>query len=145
MPTLLGKKYDIWHRGYFPQMLNEDYPIWERYLGEHCREFLWFYYNVHVGGFLNSAPEIPESIQKAWWKSTAKRIDAIGEKEKEIWIIEVSARPGFRAVGQVMTYQYLWRRDPKIDKPCKTMLVGRMLDDDLEAVMMEMGIAYIEI
>ena len=145
MPTVLGQQYDIYWRGNYPQMLNEDDVIWERFLEKHHKEFLWFYYNVHVGGQLISDPTVPENVQKAWWKSTAKRIDVIGEKEKEIWIIEVAARPGFRALGQVMTYVHLWNKDPKINKPIKSVLIGNMLDDDLQEMLDIMGVINIEV
>ena len=125
-------------------MLDEDYPAWERYLDKHGKEFLWFYYNVRVGGQVNTDQTIPPNISKAWYDSTAKRIDAIGEKEKEIWIIEVAGRPGFRAIGQVLTYEHLWNLDPKINKPVKNMLVGQRLDDDLKQVLKKLNVAYIE-
>jgi len=98
-------------------MLREDYPIWERFLDKFGRDFLHFYYNVRVGGQENTDPDISDEVKRAWWAATAKRIDAIGEKEKEIWIIEVTNRPGFRATGQILTYQFLWNLDPKIHKP----------------------------
>ena len=145
MPTVLGRKYDIFWRGKYPQMLNEDFPIWKRYLKAHGEEYLWFYYNVYVDGQLPTNPNIPEKLKEGWWKSTAKRIDAIGEKENEIVIIEITTRPGFRAIGQILTYRYLWNKDPLIRKPVRNLLVGHMLDDDLEAVLSEMGIDYIEI
>jgi len=125
-------------------MLQEDYPIWTRYLDKHCEEFLWFYYNVRVGGQVNTDPDMLPGVAKTWYESTAKRIDAIGEKEKEIWIIEVTTRPGFRAIGQVLTYEHLWNLDPKINKPVKNMLVGARLDDDLEQVLKKLNVEYIE-
>jgi len=79
--------------------------------------------------------EASEAMKKMWYASTAKRIDAIGEKKDEIWIIEVASSPYLRAVGQCLTYRFLWDLDPKINKPAKMKLLCYYLDSDLEKVL----------
>ena len=86
-----------------------------------------------------------EAMKKMWYASTAKRIDAIGEKEKEIWIIEVASSPYLRAVGQCLSYLFLWNLDPKIDKPAKMILLCWHLDSDLEKVLGHHGVRVITI
>lgn len=81
--------------------------------------------------------------KKQWYLSTSKRIDALGEKPEELWIIEVAASPYLRAVGQCLTYQFLWNLDPKIDKPSKMVLVCPHLDTDLERVLKHYGVEII--
>jgi len=75
-----------------------------------------------------------------WRANTAKRADAIAELENEVWIIEVSARPGLRAVGQLMVYLSLWMEDPKIEKPEKSVLVCEEVDTDLISSAARFGI-----
>ena len=84
-----------------------------------------------------------EAIKKMWYASTAKRIDAIGEKKKEIWIIEVAASPYLRAVGQCLSYKFLWEEDPKIDKPAKMVLLCYFLDSDLERILKHYGVTIV--
>jgi len=76
-----------------------------------------------------------EAIKKMWYASTAKRIDAIGEKKDEIWIIEVAASPYLRAVGQCLSYLFLWNEDPKIKKPAKMILLCYFIDSDLRRIL----------
>ena len=76
-----------------------------------------------------------EAMKKMWYASTAKRIDAIGEKKGEIWIIEVASSPYLRAVGQCLSYKFLWELDPKIDKPASMVLLCPFLDSDLRRVL----------
>jgi len=76
-----------------------------------------------------------EAMKKMWYASTAKRIDAIGEKKNEIWIIEVASSPYLRAVGQCLSYKFLWEEDPKIDKPAKMILLCPFIDSDLRRIL----------
>ncbi|KKL54408.1 hypothetical protein LCGC14_2265720, partial [marine sediment metagenome] len=66
-----------------------------------------------------------------WRALTAKRIDAMGETEKELFLIEVSSDPGLRAIGQIQVYAMLWAEDPKINKPIIKTLVCAVVDPDL--------------
>lgn len=86
-----------------------------------------------------------EAMKKMWYASTAKRIDAIGEKEDEIWIIEVAASPYLRAVGQCLSYKFLWEEDPKIGKPVTAVLVCYFIDSDIERVLKHHGAQVLKI
>lgn len=132
MPTELGDEYSPHWRGKYPHMLPEDYPIWEKYISQHEHEFERLYYNVRVGGQVIDDPNISPEMLKMWYSVNAKRIDVLAEKEDEVWIIEVTSRPGLRAVGQLATYLVLWLEDMKPAKPAKTVLVCERLDPDIE-------------
>lgn len=89
--------------------------------------------------------EADEAMKKMWYASTAKRIDAIGEKKKELWIIEVASSPYLRAVGQCLSYKFLWEEDPKIKKPAKMVLLCYFLDSDLQKVLKHHGVTVLTI
>jgi hypothetical protein len=135
MPTDLGDPFEITWRGDPQQMLPADVPLWHRFLDSHAWEFDRFYYNVRVGGPDISTLNTNIALAKMWYASTAKRIDAIGEKKKEIWIIEVASDPYIRAVGQCITYPFLWNLDPKINKPASMVLLCYYIDSDLQKVL----------
>lgn len=143
MPTDLGKPYEITWRGDPQQMLPPDVPLWHRFLDRFAFDFLRFYYNVRVGGPDLTNVIADESMKKMWYASTAKRIDAIGERKNDIWIIEVASSPYLRAVGQCLTYRFLWNLDPKIDKPVRDILLCPHLDHDLEMVLKHYGVMII--
>jgi hypothetical protein len=143
VPTDLGQPFEITWRGDPEQMLPSDVPLWKKYLDAHANEFLRFYYNVRVGGPDISKIEGDETIKRMWYLSTAKRIDVIAEKKDELWIIEVASSPYLRAVGQCLSYLYLWNQDPKIDKPAKMVLLCYYLDSDLEKVLNHHGVKVI--
>jgi hypothetical protein len=135
MPTELGEQFSITWRGDPPQMLPADIPLWQQFLNEYAATFLHFYYQVKVGGpDLTNIDASPE-MKKMYYQATAKRIDAIAEKKDRIWIIEVASKPYLRAIGQILTYRYLWNQDPKIDKPPIDTILCWSIDKDLEMVL----------
>jgi len=145
MPTDLGEPFEITWRGDPQQMLPSDVPLWHRYLDAHAKEFLRFYYNVRVGGPDISKIEGDETLKRMWYLNTAKRIDVIAERETDLWIIEVASSPYLRAVGQCLSYLYLWNLDPAIAKPAKMVLLCYYLDSDLEKVLTHHGVSVIAI
>jgi len=132
MPTMLGEPYSPLWRGSYPHMLAEDRPVWDRFLAENATLFDRVYYDVRLGGIWSTDPAYTEQMRLMYYNVSAKRIDALGELKKEIWIIEVAAKPGLRALGQLQTYMALWWEDPKINKPAVGILVAQAIDDDLK-------------
>jgi hypothetical protein len=116
-------------------MLPADVPLWHRFLDSNAWRYERFYYNVRVGGPDISKLNTDLATAKSWYASTAKRIDVIAEKKNEIWIIEVASNPYIRAVGQCITYPFLWKEDPKIIKPVIMALLCYYIDSDLERIL----------
>lgn len=131
MPTILGPKYSTDWRGKPPHMLQPDIPVWYRFLQEWGSHFLALYYDCLLGGPEVKEGEDTDLMARMWRALTCKRADAIAELENEVWLIEVSAYPGMRALGQLLTYNTLWTEDRKIDKPTSLILVADQIDPDV--------------
>jgi len=131
MPTILGPKYSTEWRGKPPHMLAPDIPVWYRFLKEWAGHFNSLYYDCLLGGPKQDKDEEVDPMKRMWRALTSKRADAIAELENEVWLIEVSAYPGMRALGQLLTYHTLWVEDPKIDKPVIMVLVADQIDPDV--------------
>ena len=131
MPTDLGRKYDTNWRGKPGGMLDPDVPVWHRFLDQYGNLPQGIYYNVRLGGPWLTPDQEKDPMQRMWRATMSKRVDALAELENEIWIIEVSAYPGQRSLGQLLNYQTLWLEDPKIPKMEKLVLVGERADEDL--------------
>lgn len=140
MATIMGQKYTTDWRGRPPHMLQQDIPVWYRFLKQNAQNFIGLWYDVMVGGPTLTPEEELDIMKKMWRDNTSKRIDAITETETEVWIIEVSDYPGMRAVGQVFTYQSLWLEDPKIAKLERLAIVCARIDTDIAAAMGKMGV-----
>lgn len=131
MPTILGPKYSTDWRGKPPHMLAPDIPVWYRFLKEWDSHFTALYYDCLLGGPVVTEEEGKDTMARMWRALTSKRADAIAELEDEVWLIEVSAYPGMRALGQLLTYHTLWMQDPQIDKPVVMVLVADQIDPDV--------------
>jgi len=112
-------------------MLAPDIPVWYRFLKEWGPHFVALYYDCLLGGPAMVTDENKDPMQRMWRALTSKRADAIAELEDEVWLIEVAAYPGMRALGQLLTYHTLWTNDPKIDKPVIMVLVADQIDPDV--------------
>lgn len=121
-------------------MLQEDIPVWYRFLEREASAFLALYYDVLLGGPWLSPVEAKDPLKKMWRANTAKRADAVAELKDEIWIIEVALDPGLRAAGQLITYQSLWKEDPQSPKTLRMVLVSERLDADLSAALGGLGV-----
>jgi len=139
MPTILGRKYSVDWRGKPPHMLAPDIPVWYRFLDKYNDILVNLYYDSFLGGPFLSETDENDPLKRMWRANTAKRADAIAETETEVWLIEVSAYPGMRAVGQLNTYQTLWLEDPKIMKIERMVLVCERLDTDIGAACGKFG------
>ena len=131
MPTMLGEPYSVLWRGRYPHMLPEDIPVWNMALDRDAHLFERVFYDVRLGGVVDSDPAHSEKMREMYYNVTAKRIDVLAELKDELWIIEVATKPGLRAVGQLMTYVALWYDDPKINKKAVGVLVAHAIDADL--------------
>lgn len=121
-------------------MLRQDVPVWYRFLETWGHLFVNLYYDCMLGGPFLSPEEAKDPMKRMWRANLAKRADAIGETENEVWIIEVADTPGLRAIGQLLTYLSLWQEDPKIAKIERAVLVCNVVDTDLIASAAKYGI-----
>jgi hypothetical protein len=112
-------------------MLAPDIPVWYRFLQEWGKHFDALYYDCLLGGTTLSDEEKHDPLKRMWRALICKRADAVAETRNETWLIEVSAYPGMRALGQLLTYKTLWDEDPKIDKPVVMVLVADQVDADV--------------
>jgi len=121
-------------------MLPPDVPVWYRFLETWGHLFTALYYDCLLGGPFLTEDEQLDPLKKSWRYINSKRPDAIAETEDEVWIIEVSANPGLRAMGQIVAYQALWQEDPIIEKIDRAVLIVETLDTDLGAAVAKFGV-----
>ena len=121
-------------------MLPPDVPVWYRFLDRYGPYFRALYYDCLLGSPFLSPDQLNDVMWVGWRKTVSKRADAIAELDNEVWIIEIAAQPGLRAVGQLLTYQTLWIEDSPILKPEKLILVCENVDPNLMTACVKYGI-----
>lgn len=142
----LGPEFPPAWRGRPPAMLDADVPVWLRYLDRHADEFRRFWYNVRITSD-DLAARFPDPELRAIAAALLpKRIDAVGERDEALWIIEVAAIIGLRSIGQALTYASLWRQErPTEAARVRAVLVCGRCGPDEQSGARAAGVEVIEI
>ena len=139
-------------RGRFPAVLLAKYPhmapadveVWEQYLKFHRAEWDSFDYDVRVGKGVDPGPAFPANIRRDAMMLTQKRIDVVGYRGEETWIIEVKPRAGLGAVGQLVGYKTLYEQEHGQGSVTGLLLVCQVADDDVKEAARAAGIQVVE-
>lgn len=100
---------------WYPGLPSHEAYLWRLWLQTYEREFYRFDYNVRVGRGLTppepadgAARPDEERYRRMWTMLTQRRIDVVGWRLDETWLIEVDPRPSARALGQLAMYEQLY-------------------------------------
>ena len=90
----------------FYHMLPRDVEIWRRFLQEYEDEFERFEYDVLCGPRLRLERDDVPWFGNLTERLFSLRIDVLGYKPGECWLIEVKPNAGLSALGQLMAYRF---------------------------------------
>lgn len=114
-----------------PHMASHDLEIWIRYREKHAHEFIGFYFDAACGTPAEVPPGTPENLARDWIRITSKRIDVIGIKTNEIWIIEVRPDASSGALGTILTYFECARKEPPDSRLIVPVIISDRFDPDI--------------
>lgn len=124
----------------FPGMLPREIIVFREWLRQHEKEFDRFDYNVRIGDGQDPGPSFPPEIRKMAQDNSKKRLDAVGWQGRRATIIEVKDRAGASAIGQLVTYDALWRRERPAEPAPALLLVANRIAPDVLPVLARAGI-----
>lgn len=124
----------------YPHLLPREVEIWERFLSRYGREFTGFTYDVRVGEGVEVRPYWGDEIARMAKLLTMKRIDVVGYKPGEVWIIEVKPHGGLSALGQLIAYETLYRIKFNPTQTIRKALVCETVDPDLPGLLLQYDI-----
>jgi hypothetical protein len=124
----------------YEHMMPEDRDCWTRFIKEQPKFFSEVWYDMHVG-----VPVIPPEGSPLWmWDVadavTRKRIDVIGRRENQLYVIEIKTVLNMKALGQAVTYQDLFKRDYETNLEVVPAVICELSDVDLEPVAKKLGV-----
>lgn len=122
-----------------PQFCREDYLIWLKWKDELEKRYTLIEYSVCLGGDLATTQHDP-ALSKMWERITARRVDAIGHARDHIALIEFRKFAGPSAIGQLMMYKCLYRREKNPALPIKLVLVSDIVTDPIAVTCKDAGI-----
>lgn len=132
-------------RNYYPNLRPEDLSIWERFLNRYPTAYVEVIYNLHVG---EGAP-IPEGTDpdaaRSFKALTQYKIDVVGFRKDGVDIIELKPRAGAGALGQLLTYVELYKRDVDPTAMPRPVIITDVIRPDLPLVAEKLGVQIIAV
>lgn len=113
-------------------MAPQDYILWNKYLADHGHEFTSFDYDVKVGEGIQPIEPVPANMAKDFVELTKKRIDAVGYMENGVTLFEIKPRAGSSALGQLLTYQSLYKLSYPNNPILELVIITSMITKDEE-------------
>lgn len=107
----------------YPHMSPREEELWDQYLVWCPHRFLSLIYDLHLGDSAPIDPTWEPWVVDLVMATSRKRVDVIGETEKEIIIYEVKDRADMSALGQLLSYESLYREEYQPTKPVKKVVI----------------------
>lgn len=139
----MAEIYTYGKRSYYPHMKPADIAIWERFITINPGAYETVQYDVLVGsgpGFDTTVnPESGGNVEALY----KRKIDVVAEKAGQLYIIEVKPRAGTSAIGQLLGYLELYKRDVKPASEPKAILLTDTLLPDMTMLAEKYGVKLI--
>ena len=145
MSIELGIFYNRDWMGKPPHMASQDLPIWERFRDKYKNDFVGWYFDAACGTPSEVPPGTPENLAKMWTRITSKRLDVVGVKTNEYWIIEIRPDAAAGALGTIMTYINCVSAEPIDDRNYVAVLVSDRFDPDIVPLAKQFNINLIQV
>jgi len=129
--------------GYPLQMSANDHQIWLRWRDIYALEFERLYFSVTVGEPTLWTEGLEEDMMRMVQHASRRRIDVVGEKKDEWWLMEFRQNAGPGAIGSVLTYKVLWEEDPPDKRLVTPVIVTDATDKNLAAVCSKLKIVLL--
>jgi hypothetical protein len=130
-------------RGRYPRLAPADARVWRKFQDRYWDGFLGFQYDIPLGeGALAIAGSSSVDV-KLLYDLTVKRADVLAISAQVLWCIEVKPRLGMAAIGQLVVYRELWRRQWHGGIPVEFVWVGEQSEPDLEYVAGRVGLRLV--
>lgn len=126
----------------YPHMFPLDIAIWERFLASFASDYSGFSYDVKVGSGTPVPAGTPDNYARMQEILSKYRIDAVGFRSDGIDIIEVKPEAGTIAIGQVVTYVDLYKRDLEPSLPVRGVIVTDRELPDMKYLTSKVGFGY---
>ena len=132
-------------RGNYPHMAKLDREVWTRFLDRHAAEFSGFAYDVALGGRVIEGLELDEPTKLGWQYNTALKIDAIGFKDEEAWVIEVKPEANVAAFGAALAYTILCEKEQFITQRLIPVIVAEYIHADVAYVCQQLSVTTVQV
>ncbi len=131
--------------GHYPHMAPRDLEIWERFLDAYGGNFTAVAYDVALGGFVADVELGTEADRLGYQYSTALKIDAVLQREGEVWIVEVKPSGHTSALGAALAYTIVAERDGLTPFPLVAVVVTDRMSPDVKYAADALNVVVVEV
>lgn len=135
--------YDYRKRYWYPHMKPADITIWERFVDKYPDVYKAVSYDVAVGTGAAIPPGVEASIARGFKTLTQRKIDVVALDGNKVDIIELKPAAGTSAIGQVLGYVELFKRDQPTAEAVRPVLITDSIDADAQHVADKLGVTVI--
>jgi len=145
MPVYPIERLPTDHRGHIPNMAKHDRLIWLRFLDNYADAFESFAYNVALGGPSLPPEQGTEQARLQWQYANSLKVDAVGFRQDDTWIIEVKPSAGVSAIGAALCYAELAQVDRFTDRNLVAVVVTDQATPDIRFCAEQLGVVIFEL
>lgn len=127
-------------RPYYPHMKKHEAEIWDRFMSAMPWRPVTILYDVRLGKGAPLNAEDPDWVRRMVWSLSTKRVDAIVETRRDIYICEIKARAGLSALGQLLGYESLYMEQFRPRKRVHLVLICTAVEEDMATPLGQYGI-----
>lgn len=131
---LMAERFKYEKRYHYPHMKPNDIEIWERCIAAHPRLLDFVEYDVEVGSGAPFDPIVNDQTNGDVNSLYKRKIDVVGYKGEDIYIIEIKPNAGTSAIGQVKGYKRLFERDFPEQKVTAPVIVTDRMSHDVQFI-----------
>lgn len=124
----------------YPHMKPEDVAVWSRFIIKNPDLFATVDYDVCVGAGADFEMCTSNEYDCDCQKLTQKKIDAVAYKGSAVTLIEVKPIANMRALGQMIVYFNLYKKDHPEETNISNMIVCREVERELDEIFAQNGI-----
>src|SRR5215467_5095244 len=124
----------------YPGLMPNECVILSAWLRVHESDYERFDYNTRIGAGVDPGPTWGPDIRRMAVMNSQLRIDAIGWVGNQASLIEVKQDANVTAIGQLLTYDAVWRMDNPSLPPPHLIVVSNTLQPNMGAVTSARGI-----
>lgn len=104
-------RFPFKHLAKYPHMKPEDISVWVRFITNNPNYFDTVDYDVPLGKGVEVSTAYSENLRKDYKILTQKKVDVIGYKDENVYLVEVKPVADMRALGQIITYNNLYSNE----------------------------------
>lgn len=126
----------------YPHLGPEDAKIWTEFIVNNPAFFKAVEYDVRVGEGRDYSDYEEGPIKQDMEHLSKKRIDVVGFRSEEIWVIELKPNAGMSAIGQALSLADLYRDIAPREKVVLPVVITDEEIPDARHLCKKLGVLY---